>query len=144
MPSFPSFPDSSAGKESACYRRLQFDSWVGKIPWRRDWQPTPVFLGFLGGSDGKEPAYNAGDLGLIPGLGKSPGGRHGNPLQYSCLEDPHAQRSLAGYSPRGCKESDTTEQLSTVQHQRQEHQEPSSVAGVGSDSRIWGFTTVMG
>ena len=39
-----------------------------------------------------------GDLGLIPGLGRSPGGGHGNPLQYSCLENPHGQRSLAGCS----------------------------------------------
>ena len=42
-----------------------------------------------------------GDLGSIPGLGKSPGGGHGNPLQYSCLENPHGQKSLAGYSPWG-------------------------------------------
>ena len=49
---------------------------------------TPVFLGFPGGSDSKESACNVGDLGSIPGLGKSPGGGHGNPLQYSCLENP--------------------------------------------------------
>ena len=66
-----------------------------------------------GGSDGKESACNAGDLGLIPGLGRSPGGRHGNPLQNSCLENPHGQRSLVGYSPWGHKESDTTGWLST-------------------------------
>ena len=104
----------------------------------------PVPMGFPCGSTDKESACNVGDLGLIPGLGKSPGGRHGNPLQYSCLEDPHAQRSLAGYSPRGCKESDTTEQLSTVQHQRQEHQEPSSVAGVGSCSFLQGIFPTQG
>ena len=45
-------------------------------------------LGFPGGSDGKESACNAGDLGLIPGSGRSPGEGHGNPLQYSCLENP--------------------------------------------------------
>ena len=45
-------------------------------------------LGFPGGSDGKESACNAGDLGLIPGLGRSPGRGHDNPLQYSCLENP--------------------------------------------------------
>ena len=45
-------------------------------------------LGFPGGSDGKESTCNAGDLGSIPGLGRSPGGGHGNPLQYSCLENP--------------------------------------------------------
>ena len=60
-------------------------------------------------------AHNAEDPGLIPGLGRSPGGGNGNPLQYSCLENPHGQRSLAGYSPWGCKESDTIEQLSTAQ-----------------------------
>ena len=48
------------------------------------------------------------DTGSIPGLGRSPGGGHGNPLQYSCLENPHVQRSLAGYSPWGRTESDTT------------------------------------
>ena len=45
-------------------------------------------MGFPGGSIGKESACNAGDLGSIPGLGRSPGGGHGNPLQYSCLENP--------------------------------------------------------
>ena len=55
-----------------------------------------------------------GDLGSIPGLGRSPGGGHGSLLQYSCLENPHGQRSLVGYSPWGCKESDMTEQLSTA------------------------------
>ena len=62
--------------------------------------------GFPGGSAGKESACNAGDLGLIPGLGRSPGKGHDNPLQYSCLENPHGQRSLVGYSPWGRKESD--------------------------------------
>ena len=48
-----------------------------------------------GGSEVKESACNDGDLGLIPGLGRSLGGGHGNLLQYSCLENPHGQRSLA-------------------------------------------------
>ena len=73
-------------------------------------------MGFPGGSDGKESTCIAGDLGSISGLGRLPGGGHGNRLQYSCLENPHRQRSLADYSPWGRKESDTTEQLSTVQH----------------------------
>ena len=89
--------------------RPLFDSWVGRFPWRRDRLPTPVFLGFPGGSDGEESACNEGDLGSIPGLGGSPGGAHGNPLWYFCLENPHGQRSLAGYSPQGHKELDTTE-----------------------------------
>ena len=50
-----------------------------------------------------------GDMGLIPGLGISPGAGHGNPLWYSCLGNPHEQRSLAGYRPWDCKESDMTE-----------------------------------
>ena len=45
-------------------------------------------MGFAGGSDGKESDCSAGDLGLIPGLGRSPGGRNDNLLQYSCLENP--------------------------------------------------------
>ena len=73
-----------------------------------------IYDGFPGGSDGKESACNAGDLGLIPGWGRSSGRGHGNPLQYSHLENPHGQRSLAGYGPRGHKESDTTEQLRTA------------------------------
>ena len=73
-------------------------------------------MGFPGGSDGKESACNVGDLGSFPVLGRSPGGGHGNLLQHSCLENPHGQRSLVSYSPRGCKEFDMTERLSTVQH----------------------------
>ena len=66
----------------------QFLGW--EVPLEKD----RLFLDFPGGSDVTEFACNAGDLGLIPGLGRSPGGGHGNPLQYSCLENPHAQRSL--------------------------------------------------
>ena len=75
------------------------DPWVGKFPWRSIRLPTPVFLGFPDGSDGKESTCNAGDLDSIPGLGRSPGEGNGYPLQYSCLENPYGQRSLAGYSP---------------------------------------------
>ena len=100
-----------------------FDPWVRKIPWRREWQPTPLFLpgefhgqrspegyspwgrkesdttelltlpllptkGLPCDSDGKASAYNAGDPGSIRGLGRSSGEGNGNPLQYSCLENP--------------------------------------------------------
>ena len=68
----------------------------------------------IAGSAGKESQCRR--PGSIPGSRRSPGGGHGNPLQYSCLENPHRQRSLAGCSPWGCKELDTTEQLSTVTH----------------------------
>ena len=54
----------------------------------RDRLPTLVFVGFPGGSDGKESAYNLGDLDLIPALGRSLGGGHGDPLQYPYLENP--------------------------------------------------------
>ena len=64
---------------------------------------------FPGGSDGKESACNVGDVALIPGLGRYPGGGRGNPFQYFCLENPHGQRSLEGYSPWGLKELDMTE-----------------------------------
>ena len=64
-------------------RRSQFNSWVRKTPWRRDKLPIPISLGLLGGSDAKESTCNVGDLDLIPGLGISPGGGHGN--HYSIL-----------------------------------------------------------
>ena len=63
---------------------------------------------FPGGSDGKVSIYNAGDLGSIPGLGRFPGEGNGNPLQYSCLENP---MDGGAWCPWGPKESDTTEQL---------------------------------
>ena len=110
-------------------------------------------LDFLGSSDGKQSACNAGGLGLIPWSGRFPGegigyplqcswaslvaqmvknpptcripglercprGGHDNPLPYPCLENPHGQRSVVGYSPWGRKESDTTERLRTVQHRQ--------------------------
>ena len=64
-------------------------------------------LGLPGGSDGKEYAYNAGDLGLIPGLGRSPGEGNDNTLQYSYWEIPWTEE-LVGYSPWGPKESNMT------------------------------------
>ena len=71
------------------------------LGWRSDRLPTPVFLGFPWGSTGKEAACNVGDLGLIPGLGRSPGEGKGYPLQY--------YGEFHGLSPWGHKESDTTE-----------------------------------
>ena len=74
------------------------DSILGQeVPWGRDSLLTPEFLGFPGGLDGKESACNAADLGSVPGLGRSPGEGNGFPLQYSCLENPHGQRTLVGY-----------------------------------------------
>ena len=125
-------------KEPECqcgrHKRHRLDPWVGKIPWRRACQPSPVFLagespwteepgglqsiqfqrvGFLASSAGKESACNAGDPSSIRGSGVSPGKGKGYSLQYSGLENPYRQRSLAGSSSWGHK--DTTEQLSTAQ-----------------------------
>ena len=100
------FPGGSVTKESACQcRRCGFNPWVGKIPWRRKWQSTPVFLSgkFHGQRSlaGYSPwgckesvvknllanAGDAGDMVSIPGLGRFPEEGNGNPLQYSCLEN---------------------------------------------------------
>ena len=63
-----------------------FDSWVGMIHWRRDRLPTPVFLGFPGGSAGIESACSVGDLDSVPVLGRSPGEGNSYPFQCSGLE----------------------------------------------------------
>ena len=72
-------------------QNTQFNSWVRKIHWRRDRLPTLVLLGFPCGSPGKESTCNVGDLGSIPGLGRSPGEGKGFPLlgslEYSGLEN---------------------------------------------------------
>ena len=78
---------------------------IQKDPLEKGLDTSSAFLGFRGGSDGTESACR---------LGRSPGGGQGNPLQHSCLENPHGQRSLAGCSPWSLKELDMTEQLSTA------------------------------
>ena len=110
--SLTGFPGSSDSKESTCSARdPSLIPGSGSSP---EELPSPVFLGFPGGSDGKESACNPGHLGLIPRLGRSPEGGYVNPLQYSCLENLHGQRSLGGYSSWGCKEWDTSKRLSTA------------------------------
>ena len=76
-------------------------------------------LGFPDSSVGKESACKVGDPSLIPGSGRSPRGGHSNSLQYSCLENPHGQKSLVGYIPWSCKKLDMTEvtKHSTAQFQ---------------------------
>ena len=71
-----------------------------------EWGRGPFFSagvwGSPGGASGRAPparAGGAGDMGSVPGSGRSPGGGYRNPLQYSCLENPHIQNSLVGYSP---------------------------------------------
>ena len=75
--------------------------------------------GFPGVSVVKNPPVNAGTeghTGSIPGSGRSPGGGYGNCFDIYLLEKSYGQRKLAGYSPGGCKESDTAEQLCTKMH----------------------------
>ena len=103
----PSLHHNSVGKEIHLQcRRLQFDSWIGKICWRRNRLPISVFLGFPCGSAGKESACNVGDLGSIPGLGRSPGEGKGYPLHCSGLEN------SMDHIVCGVAESDTTERCS--------------------------------
>ena len=102
-------------------RRPRFSSWGGKFPWRRDRLPTPVFLGFPGGSDSKESTCNAGDLGSIPGLGRSLEegmATHSTVLAWRIPMDRGACPPLWtpwAYIPWGHKESAATEWLSTAQ-----------------------------
>ena len=85
------FPGSSAGKKSAATweTSVRLQGWEDalEIGIPTDRVPTPVILGFPGGSDGKESFHNAGDRDSTPVLGRSPGEGQGNPLQYSCLEN---------------------------------------------------------
>ena len=129
------FLGGASGKEPACqsrrYKRcgteLQSQTWLShwarmeQLPLKNDFVVLSAswssdFTLFPGGSDRKESTCSVGDLGLIPVLGRSPGAGHGNPLLYSCLENPLGQRSLVGYNPRGYKESDMTNQLSVCAH----------------------------
>ena len=84
---------------------VQFLGWDDLLE-RRDRPPTPVFLGVPGGSAGKESACNVGDLGLVPGLGRSPGEGNGYPLQYS------GQENSMDCTVHGVTESDVTELIS--------------------------------
>ena len=77
-------------------------------------------MGFPGGSEVKASACNAGDLGSIPGLGRSPGEGNGNPLQYSCLENP-MDGGAWWATVHGVSELDTTERLHSLTHNHSVH-----------------------
>ena len=87
--------------------KKQSQKWAHNYTYGKSRLPTPVFLDFPWSSAGKESTCNVGDLGLIPGLGRSPGEGKGYPLQYYGLEN-----SMGCTSPWGRNESDTTEPLS--------------------------------
>ena len=123
-------------KNPPVIRRPQFNSWVGKILGKGIGYPLQYSWTSLVAQMAKNPplrqqkiCLQCGRPGFKPWVGKIPGGGHGNPLQYSCLENPHGQNNLAGYSPWGCKEVDTTEQLSTVQHRLQVRSKGLAAAG---------------
>ena len=105
------------GKIEGKRRSQQRMKWLDSITDSKDTNLSKLWeiVGFPSGSDGKESSCNAGDLGSIPGSGRSPGGGHSNLIHYSYLENPHGQKSLGGYSPLD-KELDMTEQLSTAEH----------------------------
>ena len=94
---------------SCCMILFTFDSWIEKIHWKGDRLPTPVFLGFPCGSADKESAWNAGDLGSIPGLRKLPEERKRLPTPIFWPREFHGL-----YSLWGCKELDRTEWLSLL------------------------------
>ena len=101
-------PGSSAGKESACNAGdPSSNTGLGRSPGEGIGYPFQYSWASLVVQTVKDSSCNVGDLGLIPGLGG-----HGNPLQYSCLENPHRQKSLVGYSPWGRKQLNMTERLS--------------------------------
>ena len=83
---------------------------TGKQNYTTTYLYIPTFYGFLGGSEVKASARNAGDLGSIPGWGRSPGEENGNPLQYSCLENP-MDRGAWWVTVHGVTEWDTTERV---------------------------------
>ena len=112
-----SFPGKSAGKESTCNAGDPGSiPGLGRSPREGICYPLQYSWAFPGGSDGKEFSCNVGDLGSIPGLGRFPWRREGLPTPVFLPGESHGQRSLAGYRLCSCKESDTTEQLSTAQH----------------------------
>ena len=84
-----------------------------KINFKRKLKNGCITLASLGGSDGKEPICNAGDLGSIPVLGRSPGGGHSNSLQYSCLENPTDSGAWWATLHRVAKNRKQQKQLST-------------------------------
>ena len=97
------------------------------------------------GAVSKEYACYVGDLGLIPGLGRSRGAGHGNPLHYFCLENPHGQRSSVGYNPWGPKESDTTERpsSSSAEYIMQNARLDESQAGIETAGRNLRYTYMI-
>ena len=82
-----------------------------RIPWPEIWVSVWQCASLVAQTVKNLPAV--WETWVVSGLGRSPGGGYGNPLQYSCLENSHGQRKLVGYSPRSCKELDKTEQLGT-------------------------------
>ena len=106
---------------NSCLLHWQMDSlyWATSeaLKWHLFNQATlTTWVGFPCSSVGKETVCSAGDLGSIPGSGRFPGGGHGNPIQYSCLENPMNRGAWQAYSPWGAQDLDMTEQLNHHHH----------------------------
>ena len=108
--------------------RIGLESLLTKYFWqwvrwfrRCIWCILICLCSFPGGSDSEESACNEGDLGSIPGLGRSPGEGNGNPLQVFLPGESNGQRSLVGYSPWGRTEWDRTEQLTHTHRELRSH-----------------------
>ena len=97
----------------SCLQENKIEDYIGCGIIIDDFYPLYKHKDFPGSSDGKASVYNVGDLGLIPGSGRFPGEGNGNPLQYSCLENP---MDGGAWCPWGCKESDMTKRLHDFTH----------------------------
>ena len=110
------FPGSSAVKESACNAGDPGSiSGSGRSPGDRRGYPPQDSWESLIAQMVKNPPEMQETWVLFPGLGRYPGRGWENPVEISCLENPHGQRNLMGYSPWGHRELDTTERLDTAQ-----------------------------
>ena len=102
--------EKSSSSQASKKKDAQLCSWY-YMDTLEQYRETTFIYFIPDGSDGKEPACSAGDPGSIPESGRSPGEGKGNPFQYSCLENPMDRGAWWAFSPRGRKESNTTEQL---------------------------------
>ena len=126
----------SCKKNLSTMKETSFLLWVGKIPWRREWLPTTIFLGFPSGSAVKNPlrklARATGDMGSISALGRSPGEEHGNPLQYFGWENPMDRGAWRATVHSVAKSWTQLKQLSTHVHTPWARQLTSSSLNVSS------------
>ena len=135
-------PDSMGQNEYHPVSAFHSSVWIWWICYECDENSSSVNMMVIGiprGAVVKNPPVHAGDTGdtgSIRGSGRSPGGGNRNPLQYSCLENPHGQRSLVGFSPWGCKE------LAVTEHACRHMQEKANTQ-TDSEGTPWLFLTLL-